>query len=67
MGLLQDKKVAVALALIVIVVGSIAYLIMDIPKSENSKINNMTLTKTSYAAESTRVNNIPMVENEAII
>lgn len=68
MGILQDKKVAVALALIVMILGTVIYFVMDIPG------NSMDKEKGSVAEivgpQKNPVNNtgmIPIINNEEVV
>lgn len=68
MSILQDKKVAIVLALIVMIFGSILYFTMDVPQSESIKENGDVMNgfQVQNNTESSKVN-IPMIENNAII
>jgi len=67
MGLLKDKKITVVLALIVIIIGSIAYFMTDVPNKENSSMKDDAPKETTYNDENPNTTSLLMIENEAII
>lgn len=68
MSILQEKKVAVVLALIVMILGSILYFNMDVSQSELMKENAAVINdaQVQNSNESSNVN-IPLIENNVII
>ena len=74
MGILQEKKIPVIIALIIMILGSITYFTTNIPGAEVMKNGAVSDVKSRndasqiiYDDASSNNPNIPMIENKAII
>lgn len=70
MSMLQDKKVPIIIALVIMIVGSILYFALEIPRMEDKSMDNKETLQNSMPPEydiPSNNANIPMIENEAVI